>query len=218
MCAIHQGEYLYPKDLPIRYAGYSTCFRKEAGSSGKDMYGIFRVHQFEKVEQFAITAPENSWEMHEELLKNCEDFYQSLGLSYRVVSIVSGALNNAAAKKYDLEAWFPCLNTYRELVSCSNCTDYQSRRLEIHFGNPKKDEGEKKVSNFVHMLNCTLVATERTLCCLVENYQTDNGVIVPEVLRPYLAPYLDDPSFIPYVRESFKKEETDQKIYKKEIN
>jgi len=205
ICGIHQGEYLHPKDLPIRYAGYSTCFRKEAGSSGKDMYGLFRVHQFEKVEQFAITSPEESWNMHEELLKNSEDFYQSLGISYRVVSICSGALNNAAAKKYDLEAWFPYLNTFRELVSCSNCTDYQSRRLGIHFGNPTKDE---KI--FVHMLNCTLVATERTLCCIVENYQTDKGVIVPEVLRPYLAPYLEDPTFIPFVRESFKHQELDE--------
>ena len=161
-----------------RYAGYSTCFRKEAGSHGKDTWGIFRVHQFEKVEQFVFCAPEDSWKLHEEMLAASEDFYQSvrpalrpllrnvhlsapdpgaaadriapalglclfaralaqLKLPYRVVSIVSGALNNAAAKKYDLEAWFPGYGEYRELVSCSNCTDYQSRHLEIRFGNRK---------------------------------------------------------------------------------
>jgi seryl-tRNA synthetase len=138
ICALHRDEYLNPNSLPIKYAGYSTCFRKEAGSSGKDVLGIFRVHQFEKVEQFAITSPEVSWEMHEELLRNVEEFYQSLGFSYRVVSIVSGSLNNAAAKKYDLEAWFPAMGQYRELVSNSNCTDYQSRRLNIQYGVKKK--------------------------------------------------------------------------------
>jgi len=199
ICALHRGEYLSPNILPLRYAGYSTCFRKEAGSSGKDMLGIFRVHQFEKVEQFAITAPDESWNMHEELLKTTEEFYQSLGFSYQVISIVSGALNNAAAKKYDLEAWFPAMGQYRELVSCSNCTDYQSRRLNIQYGTKQND-----VKTFVHMLNCTLVATERTICCIMENYQTEDGVVVPEVLRPYLAPYLEDPSLIPYVRKSHK--------------
>ena len=121
----------------LRYAGQSTCFRKEAGAHGRDAWGIFRVHQFEKVEQFVLTDPEKSWEMHEEMLKIACEFYQSLGLPYQVVSIVSGALNNAAAKKYDVEAWFPFQATYKELVSCSNCTDYQSRSLEIRCG-PKK--------------------------------------------------------------------------------
>lgn len=113
------------KQLPIKYAGYSTCFRKEAGSAGRDMWGIFRVHQFEKVEQFVITEPEKSWEMLDTMLANSEAFYQSLGLRYRVVAIVSGALNLAAAQKYDLEAWFPFQRAYKELVSCSNCTDYR---------------------------------------------------------------------------------------------
>jgi seryl-tRNA synthetase len=202
ICALHAGENLHPKTLPIKYAGYSTCFRKEAGSYGKDVMGIFRVHQFEKVEQFVITTPDKSWEMHETLMAQTEEFYQSLGLSYRVVSIVSGALNNAAAKKYDLEAWFPGMQNYRELVSNSNCTDYQSRRLNIQCGIKKEDQ-EK---TFVHMLNCTLTATERTICCLLENYQTPNGVTVPEVLRPFLAPYLEDPTHIPFVRESQKAE------------
>ena len=132
----------------VRYAGYSTCFRKEAGSHGRDTAGIFRVHQFEKIEQFCITSPNgnDSWEMFEEMIKNLEDFYKEvgiialwtsvlqIGLAYQVVSIVSGALNDAVSKKYDLEAWFPASNTYRELVSCSNCTDYQARRLGIAYG------------------------------------------------------------------------------------
>ncbi|XP_066388561.1 serine--tRNA ligase-like isoform X2 [Miscanthus floridulus] len=133
LCAYHLGDRIYPAELPIKYAGYSTCFRKEAGSHGRDTAGIFRVHQFEKIEQFCITSPNDndSWEMHEEMLKNSEDFYKEIGLPYQVVSIVSGALNDAAAKKYDLEAWFPASKTFRELVSCSNCTDFQSRRLGI---------------------------------------------------------------------------------------
>ncbi|KAL5989224.1 hypothetical protein ACLOJK_010114 [Asimina triloba] len=139
LCAYHLGEWIQPSQLPIRYAGYSTCFRKEAGSHGRDTLGIFRVHQFEKVEQFCITSPNgnDSWDMHEEMLKNSEDFYKELNIPYRVVSIVSGALNDAAAKKYDLEGWFPASKTYRELVSCSNCTDYQARRLEIRYGQKK---------------------------------------------------------------------------------
>jgi len=125
------------RQLPARYGGYSTCFRKEAGAHGKDTWGLFRIHQFEKVEQFVITEPEKSWEMFDEMIGTSEAFYQSLGLGYRVVGIVSGALNNAAAKKFDLEAWFPNYGEYKELVSCSNCTDYQSRRLEIRCGSKK---------------------------------------------------------------------------------
>jgi seryl-tRNA synthetase len=115
----------------FRYGGYSTCFRKEAGSSGKDVWGVFRVHQFEKVEQFCITEPEKSWEMFDEMVGNSEAFYQSLGLPYRLVAIVSGALNLAAAKKYDLEAWFPFQKAYKELVSTSNCTDYRKWTIAI---------------------------------------------------------------------------------------
>jgi len=188
--AFHRGEWLEPKDLPIRYCGISTCFRKEAGSHGKDTWGIFRVHQFEKVEQFVITKPEESWQVFDEMIKYSEEFYQSLQIPYRIVGIVSGALNNAAAKKYDLEAWFPGFNSYRELVSCSNCTDYQSRRMEIRCGQKKMGDKEKK---YVHCLNSTLTATERTLCCIVENYQTPEGLKVPEVLIPFVGV-----DFIPY--------------------
>ncbi|CAI0415562.1 unnamed protein product [Linum tenue] len=193
LCAYHIDDWIQPTDLPIRYAGYSSCFRKEAGSHGRDTLGIFRVHQFEKVEQFCVTSPNgtDSWDMHEEMIKNSEDFYKSLNLPYQVIAIVSGALNDAAAKKYDLEAWFPASKTYRELVSCSNCTDYQSRRLEIRYGQKKGNEAAKQ---YVHLLNSTLTATERTLCCILENYQKEDGVEVPEVLRPYLG----GKSFIPF--------------------
>ncbi|GAB2279871.1 hypothetical protein Dimus_014507 [Dionaea muscipula] len=193
LCAYHIGDWIHPSQLPIRYAGYSSCFRKEAGSHGRDTLGIFRVHQFEKVEQFCITSPNgnDSWDMHEDMIKNSEDFYQMLKLPYQIVSIVSGALNDAAAKKYDLEAWFPASKTYRELVSCSNCTDYQSRRLEIRYGQKKNNEQTKQ---YVHLLNSTLTATERTMCCILENYQREDGVEVPEVLQPYMC----GKKFIPF--------------------
>lgn len=187
LCAMHRGEWFEKQQLPIKYIGYSTCFRKEAGSHGRDTLGIFRVHQFEKVEQFAITSPhdDESWKMLDEMICNSEDFYRSLGISYQVVNIVSGELNNAAAKKYDLEAWFPASATFRELVSCSNCTDYQSRRLDIRMRAPKVPGVEPK-KEYVHMLNSTLSATERTLCCVLENWQEEGGVRVPEALRPFM--------------------------------
>ena len=196
---MHQGEWLEEKALPIRYGGYSSCFRKEAGAHGKDNWGIFRIHQFEKVEQFCITTPEKSWEMHEEMINIDQEFYQGLGIPYRIVAIVSGELNGAAAKKYDLEGWFPGYGTYRELVSCSNCTDFQSRATETRCGIKKQNETEKR---YVHMLNATLCATERTLCCILENYQTPEGVRVPDVLKPYMGGI----EFIPYTRELTKKE------------
>jgi len=200
LCALNQGTSVNAKELPMKFAGYSTCFRKEAGSHGKDVWGIFRVHQFEKVEQFVLCNPEKSWDMHEEMLKISEEFYQSLGLSYRVVNIVSGELNNAAAKKYDLEAWFPTLATYRELVSCSNCTDYQSRQLDIKLGQAKNPDGSPI---FVHMLNSTLCATERTLCCILENYQTENGIKIPDALKPYFMNFsaLVNGDTIPFKRD-----------------
>ncbi|KAI0686328.1 serine-tRNA ligase [Cytidiella melzeri] len=192
----HSGEWFENPEtqLPIKYAGYSTCFRKEAGSAGRDMWGIFRVHQFEKVEQFCVTHPEKSWEMLDQMVANSEAFYQSLGIPYRVVAIVSGALNLAAAQKYDLEAWFPFQGEYKELVSCSNCTDYQARRLEVRAGIKSKDQARKL---YVHMLNGTLCATERALCCLVENYQTADGLVIPEVLRPYM----QGRDFLPWAKE-----------------
>ncbi|KAK9158398.1 hypothetical protein Scep_004972 [Stephania cephalantha] len=185
LCAFHLDDWVHPSELPIRYAGYSTCFRKEAGSHGRDTLGIFRVHQFEKVEQFCMTSPlaNESWEMHEEMIKNSEDFYKELKIPYQIVSIVSGALNDAAAKKYDLEAWFPASKTYRELVSCSNCTDYQSRRLETRYGQKKSNEQAKQ---YVHLLNSTLTATERTICCILEHYQKEDGVEIPAALQPFM--------------------------------
>ncbi|KAL6008400.1 hypothetical protein ACLOJK_033909 [Asimina triloba] len=192
LCAYHLAEWIQPSQLPIRYAGYSTCFRKEAGSHGRDTLGIFRVHQFEKVEQFCITSPNgnDSWDMHEEMIKNSEDFYKALNIPYQVVSIVSGALNDAAAKKYDLEGWFPASKTYRELVSCSNCTDYQARRLEIRYGQKKGNEQAKHV----HLLNSTLTATERTICCILENYQKEDGIEVPKALQPFMG----NKTFLPF--------------------
>lgn len=177
LCALHRKGWFEPGTLPVRYVGYSTCFRKEAGSHGRDTLGIFRVHQFEKVEQFSITEPGDgaSWREFDAMVANAEEFYAGLGLPYRVVNIVSGELNNAAAKKYDLEAWFPASRTYRELVSCSNCLDYQSRRLDIRLRTPKGPAGEAR-KDYVHLLNATLTATERTMCCLLENYQTPEGL------------------------------------------
>ena len=173
--------FLDPKKVPIRMAGFSSCFRKECGASGRDLRGLFRLHQFEKVEQFCIVAPEDSEKEYERMLALSEEFYQSLGLSYRVVCIVSGALNNAASKKWDIEAYFGNTCDYRELVSCSNCTDYQSRKLNIRYGYNEKD----KKAPYVAMLNSTLVATERCMCCLMENYQTATGFNVPPVLQKY---------------------------------
>lgn len=194
ICGYHMGEWLDEKDLPLKYTGFSTNFRKEAGAHGKDTWGIFRVHQFDKVEQFVICKPEESWDMHEYMIKNSCEFYESLGLPYHVVNIVSGALNNAAAKKYDLEGWFPGYNAYRELVSCSNCTDYQSRAMEIRCGSTKKANEDKK---YVHMLNSTLCALTRTLCCILENYQTPEGIQIPEKLLPYM----DGITLLPFTRE-----------------
>ncbi|KAJ9397067.1 hypothetical protein DTO282F9_6000 [Paecilomyces variotii] len=204
LSALHDSEWLQEKDLPIKYAGYSTCYRKEAGAHGKDAWGIFRVHQFEKIEQFILTKPENSWEVFDEMIAVSEEFYQSLGIPYQVVAIVSGALNNAASKKYDLEAWFPFQGEYKELVSCSNCTDYQSRALEIRYGVKKTTDTKK---SYVHALNSTLCATERALCCILENYQTEDGINVPEVLRKYIP---GAPEFLPYVKE-LPKDTTSQK-------
>ena len=185
IAAFHRDEWLAESSLPIRYAGFSSCFRQEVGSHGRDTRGIFRVHQFEKIEQFCITEPGNnkSWEMLEEMIGNAEEFNKLLGLPYRVITIVSGALNNAAAKKYDLEAWFPGSAAFRELVSCSNCTDYQSRRLRIRYGQTKKmNEG----AEFVHMLNATMCATSRTICAILENYQQEDCILIPDVLKPFM--------------------------------
>ena len=179
--ALFMNKRMTDEELPTFYAGESQCFRKEAGAYGKDNAGIFRVHQFEKIEQFVFCKPEDSPNFHEALIKTSEEFYQSLGLSYQVVMISSGELNDASAKKYDLEAWFPNAGKFRELVSGSNCTDYQSRNLNVQYGYHKENEKIK----YVHMLNCTLCAVQRSLCCIVENYQDGDKIIVPDVLKPY---------------------------------
>eukprot|EP00124_Ichthyophonus_hoferi_P003788 Ihof_evm2s354 gene=Ihof_evmTU2s354 len=174
LCAYHREEWMNVKSLPQRYAGWSTCFRQEVGSHGRDTGGIFRVHQFEKLEQFVLCSPRDgeSWVEHGKMIKNAEIFYQTLGIPYRVVNIVSGALNDAAAKKLDLEGWFPGSKAFRELVSCSNCTDYQSRRLRIRYGATK--DKNAKTQEYVHMLNGTMAATTRVICAILENYQTED--------------------------------------------
>jgi seryl-tRNA synthetase len=189
--ALHCNEKIVNKNLPIKYAGFSTCFRKESGSHGKDTSGIFRVHQFEKIEQFIISdhIEHNSWILFEELLENAKTFYSSLEIPFQLINISSGALNSAASKKVDLLGWFPVSKAYRELVSCSNCTNFQSRGLNISTG-VKNDNNR---GNFVYMLNSTLCATTRVICCILENYQNDRGIIVPDVLRNYLGI-----SFIPF--------------------
>ncbi|XP_019775472.1 serine--tRNA ligase, cytoplasmic isoform X2 [Tursiops truncatus] len=221
IAALHRDEWLRPEDLPIKYAGLSTCFRQEVGSHGRDTRGIFRVHQFEKIEQFVYSSPHDnkSWEMFEEMITTAEEFYQSLGIPYHIVNIVSGSLNHAASKKLDLEAWFPGSGAFRELVSCSNCTDYQARRLRIRYGQTKKMMDKiksnphlstqnkleamsplfspKKVE-FVHMLNATMCATTRTICAILENYQTEKGILVPEKLKEFMPPGLQE--LIPFVK------------------
>ena len=183
LAAYHQNEVIDNDQLPLKYAGISTCFRREAGAHGKDTLGIFRVHQFEKIEQFLLCKPEDSWNYHEELNKNTEDLYKQLEIPYRIVNIASGEMNDNAAKKYDLEGWFPASNTYRELGSCSNCLDYQARKLNIRFGKLGDPEGYQ----IIHTLNSTAIATERTICCILENYQNkDHSVNIPKVLQKYM--------------------------------
>jgi seryl-tRNA synthetase len=182
LLALQMNETLEAKDLPIRYSGVSPCFRKEAGTHGRDTKGIFRVHQFEKVEQFVFSKPENSWEEHEKLISNVEEIFQMLKLPYRVVNVCSGDLGTVAAKKYDLEVWLPGQEKYREAASCSNCTSYQAVRSNIRFREKSNEPAE-----FVHTLNSTLVATERVLIAIIENYQQKDGsILIPPVLVPYI--------------------------------
>ena len=178
--AMLMNETLDEEQLPLKLAGYSPCFRKELGSHSIDTKGIFRVHHFNKVEQFIFCKPEDSWKFHEELLKNAEEIFQKLKIPYRVVNICTGDIGIVAAKKYDIEAWFPRENLYREVVSCSNCTAFQATRLNI-----KYRKGEEK--EFVHTLNSTAVATGRALRAIIENYQQKDGSIkVPAVLQKYI--------------------------------
>ncbi|MGD0688709.1 MAG: serine--tRNA ligase [Candidatus Bathyarchaeia archaeon] len=182
LLAQHMDEILEGKNLPLRYGGVSPCFRKEAGAHGKDTKGIFRVHQFEKVEQFVFCKPEQSWDEHEKLIANAEEFFQMLKIPYRVVNVCTGDLGTVAAKKYDLDAWLPGQGNYREVVSCSNCTTYQAVRSKVRFRDRPYEP-----TKWVHTLNSTLVATERTLVAILENYQTKDGSItIPETLQVYM--------------------------------
>lgn len=180
LAGLHMFEPVARENLPKRYTGFSSCFRREAGSYGKDTRGIMRVHQFDKLEMYSFVHPDDSWEEHEFLLSIEEEILQELGLPYRVVNICGGDLGPAAAKKYDCEAWIPSQGQYRELTSCSNTTDFQARRGGIKY----TDEGQ---SYFAHTLNGTAMASTRTLIAIMENYQTDDGrVHVPPVLQPYV--------------------------------
>jgi seryl-tRNA synthetase len=180
LAAMHMQEFLEAGKLPLRYAGYSSCFRREAGAAGRDTRGILRVHQFDKVEMFSFCLPEQSTAEHELILSAEEEILQGLGIPYRVVNIAAGDLGAPAAQKLDCEAWMPGQQQYREVTSCSNCTDYQARRLDCRY---RTEKGPR----FVHTLNGTGIAVGRTLIAIMENYQrADGSITVPEVLRPLM--------------------------------
>ena len=181
LTGFHADEIIDEKNLPLLYAGYSPCYRKEAGAAGKFSRGLFRVHQFNKLEMYIFCTPEQSVQMHERILSIEEEIWQNLGVPYHVVNIAAGDLGAPAAKKYDIEYWSPVDNQYRELTSCSNCTDFQARNLNIRV---RRSDGSLQV---LHTLNGTAVSLARSLVAIIENYQTDDGKLrVPEVLRPYL--------------------------------
>jgi len=181
LAALHMDEIVDEAELPLRYVGYSSCFRREAGAAGKDTRGIFRVHQFDKVEMFSFCAPDKSGEEHDFMRSIEEEILQALELPYRAVNIAAGDLGAPAAKKYDLEAWIPTEGRYREVTSCSNCTDYQARRLKV------RAKGETGGPSLLHTLNGTVVAVGRTIIAIMENYQAADGSIeVPAVLRPFM--------------------------------
>jgi len=181
LAAFHMGEIIDEAELPVRYAGYSSCFRREAGTYGKDMGGMFRVHQFDKVEMFAFTTPESSWDEHERLLGVEERVMRTLEIPYRVVNVAAGDLGGSAAKKYDIEGWLPGQGRYRELTSCSNTTDYQARRMQTRV---RRADGSLEV---LHTLNGTATAIGRTLIAILENHQqADGSVIVPEHLWRFM--------------------------------
>jgi seryl-tRNA synthetase len=182
VAAMHSDEILDGADLPLRYAGVSPCFRKEAGAHGKDQKGIFRVHQFEKIEQFVFSRPEDSWKEHEQMLSIAEEFYQNLGIPYKVMLLSSGDMGKISAKTYDIEAWMGGQSAYREIVSCSNCLDFQARRLKIRFRDKTNEQ-----TQYLHTLNSTLVATTRTMVAIIENFQTKDGhITIPQVLQKYI--------------------------------
>lgn len=179
LATYHMDDILQPDELPKKYAGFSTNFRQEAGKHGQQTRGIWRVHQFEKVEQYIFCEPEESWERHEELIENAEEVFQKLELPHRVVNVCTGDMNDNAAKKYDIEVWRPPLGEYGEVVSCSNCTDYQARKVNTRI----RREGENET---VHTLNATAVATERAMTAIIENNQTDKGIKIPEAVQGYM--------------------------------
>jgi seryl-tRNA synthetase len=180
MAAMHMDETIDAKELPLKYVGISPCFRKEAGAHGKDTKGIFRVHQFNKVEQFIFCKPKDSPKYLEEIIENAEGLFKQLELPYRIVSLCSSDIGKVSAKTYDLEVWMAAQGKYREAVSASNCTDYQARRLNI-----KYNEGNKR--EVVHTLNSTAIATSRAMVAILENnQQKDGSVLIPEVLQSYM--------------------------------
>jgi len=182
LLALHNDDIIDQPNLPLRYAGVSPCFRKEAGAHGRDTKGIFRVHQFEKVEMFLFSTPEDSWKLHEELLRNVEEFFQSLNIPHRIVNVCTGDLGTVAAKKYDLEAWLPGQVKYREMASCSNCASYQAVRSKVRYR-----EKPSLPTKYAHTLNSTLVATERAIVAIMENNQTHDGTFeIPRVLQSYM--------------------------------
>ena len=182
IAAMHMSETFEEKELPIKYCGISSCFRKEIGSHGVDTRGLFRVHQFNKVEMFIFSKPKDSWKIHEELISIAEGLVKKLKIPHRVVNVCSGDIGIIAAKKYDIDAWFPRQNKYGEIISCSNCTSYQAVSLNIKYQKEKKDEKE-----YVHTLNSTAFAIGRIMVAIVENYQNKDGSIgVPAVLQKYM--------------------------------
>jgi seryl-tRNA synthetase len=182
MAAMHSKEIIEGKNIPMKYAGVSPCFRKEAGAHGRDQKGIFRVHQFDKIEQFVFSRPEDSWKEHEKMLSVAEEFYQKLEIPYRVMLLSTGDIGKISAKTYDIEAWMAGQNAYREIVSCSNCLEYQARRLKIRFRDKTNED-----TQYVHTLNSTLIATTRVLVAIMENFQTKDGHIrIPQVLQSYM--------------------------------
>jgi len=201
IAARFMNEQLEISELPLLYLGISPCFRKEAGAHGKDTKGIFRVHQFHKAEQFVFTLPEDSWDWHERLIQNAERLWQGLELPYRIVNICTGDIGVVAAKKYDLEVWMPGQGKFREMVSCSNCTDYQSVRLNIRY----TDKRGHPAKGFVHTLNSTAIATSRAITAIMENNQDEDGwITIPRVLRKYLEPFDAAPKeFIQPRRQEF---------------
>ena len=182
MAAMHSKEIIEGKKHTNEICRVSPCFRKEAGAHGRDQKGIFRVHQFDKIEQFIFSKPEDSWKEHEKMLSVAEEFYQKLEIPYRVMLLSSGDIGKISAKTYDIEAWMAGQNAYREIVSCSNCLEYQARRLKIRFRDKTNED-----TQYVHTLNSTLIATTRVLVAIMENFQTKDGHIrIPQVLQSYM--------------------------------